>query len=253
MEAAEACARAAGAVALRHWRARLEVETKRDGSPVTAADREAERAARVWLEDRFPGDGVVGEEFGESRPDAARRWFVDPIDGTRSYVRGVPLWGTMIAVADRSRVLASSIVYPALGETLAAAPGEGCHWNGVRCRVSDVAELARATVLATDERFTCDARKRRGWERLAPRAATARSWGDCYGYLLVATGRAELMTDGVLQPWDAVPLLPIVEEAGGVFTDWSGARTGFGVGAIATNAALADETRALLGVPMEAP
>lgn len=236
----------AGAAALRHFRAGIAVDTKADGSPVTEADREAERAARAWLETRFPDDGVTGEEFGETRPGAARRWFLDPVDGTKSFVRGVPLWGSMVGLAEGGEVLAGAIAFPALGETLAAARGTGCWWNGARCRVSAVDDLARATVLATDERFGRDARRKAAWDALASRAAVARSWGDCYGYLLVATGRAELMTDGVLHPWDAVPLVPLLAEAGGVLTDWSGAPAGFGDGAIATNAALAAAARDVL-------
>jgi histidinol-phosphatase len=246
LAAAAEVARLAGAAALRHFRTALDVETKGDGSPVTRADREAEQAARAWLEERFPGDGVTGEEFGETNPGAARRWFVDPVDGTKSFVRGVPLWGSMVGVIENGVVVAGAVAYPALAEEIAAARGEGCWWNGARCRVSTEADLARATVLATDERFTCDARKKAAWEALAGRAAVARSWGDCYGYLLVATGRAELMTDGVLHPWDAVPLVPIVEEAGGVITDWTGGPAGFGTGAIASNAALAEASRAAL-------
>lgn len=246
LEAARDLARLTGAAALRHWRAALDVETKADGSPVTRADREAEQAARAWLAERFPADGVVGEEFGETRPDAARRWFLDPVDGTKSFVRGVPLWGSMVGVIEDGAVVAGAIAYPALGEEIAAARGAGCWWNGARCRVSAESDLARATVLATEERFACDARKKRAWDALANRAGLSRTWGDCYGYLLVATGRAELMTDGVLHPWDAVPLVPIVTEAGGVLTDWSGGPAGFGEGAIATNAALADAARAVL-------
>jgi len=246
LEAAAQVARLAGAAALRHFRTALEVETKRDGSPVTRADREAERVARAWLAERFPGDGVTGEEFGETGPDAARRWFLDPVDGTKSFVRGVPLWGSMVGVMERGVVVAGAIAYPALGEEIAAARGEGCWHGGMRCRVSAEGDLARATVLATDERFTRDGRQKAAWNELAGRAAVARSWGDCYGYLLVATGRAELMTDGALHPWDAVPLVPILEEAGGVITDWSGGPAGFGDGAIATNAALAGAAREIL-------
>jgi len=129
---------------------------------------------------------------------------------------------------------------------LAAAPGVGCWWNGARCRVSSRATLSEATVLTTDERFANDAAQRAGWHRLAGRAAVSRSWGDCYGYLLVSTGRAEVMVDGILSPWDAAALMPIVEEAGGVFTDWMGTRTAFGGSAVATNQGVAAESRLLL-------
>ena len=246
LEASQEAGRVAGAVALRHFRTELDVESKADGSPVTIADREAESAVRDWIGRRFPDDGIEGEELGVVRPDAARRWVVDPIDGTQTFIRGVPLWGTLVAVVEGSEVLAGAAFFPAIDEMVAAAPGEGTWWNGVRCGVSRVDRLERATVLTTDERFRGDEVKGGAWRRLSSRAEFSRTWGDCYGYLLVATGRAEVMVDPVMALWDAAALLPIIEEAGGVFTDWSGARSAFGGSAIATNAALAVETRALI-------
>jgi len=132
--AAADVARVAGDVALRHHRANIAVEIKSDGSPVTAADRAAETAARAWIVERFPRDGILGEEFGLERGDAPRRWVLDPIDGTKSFVRGVPLWGTLVAVVEGERVLAGAAYFPAVGEMVAAAPGQGCWWNGVRAR-----------------------------------------------------------------------------------------------------------------------
>lgn len=249
LEAATELATLAGAEAFRHFGTALAVEDKADGSPVTRADRDAERLAREWLERRFPEDGILGEEYGEIRPGAARRWLIDPVDGTRAFVKGVPLWGTLVAVVEGERVLAGAAVFPALRETLAAARGEGCWWNGNRTRVSSVDTIESATVLATDAGFRRTPERGASWLALAARAANARTWGDCYGYLLVATGRAELMTDGQLSPWDAASLIVMIEEAGGVFTDWQGRATAFGDGAIATNAALAGVTRQQLGVP----
>lgn len=253
VHAVEEVARLAGNVALGHFRTALRVETKHDGSPVTVADHDAERAARAWIEQRFPGDGILGEELGHTRPDARRRWVLDPIDGTKTFVRGVPLWGTLVAVMEADAVLAGAAYFPATGEMVAAEVDAGCWWNGARCRVSDVASLDQATVLTTDERFPHDHRQRDAWARLADRAAVSRSWGDCYGYLLVATGRAEVMADGILNPWDAAPFLPIIEEAGGVLTDWRGIRTALGGDAIATNQALAAEARAVLGAAAVPP
>lgn len=246
LHASAEVARLAGDMAQRYFRSDVRVETKGDGSPVTVADREAERVAREWLAQRFPLDGILGEEHGTERGDAARRWIIDPIDGTASFVRGVPLWGTLIAVAVGDDVLAGAAYFPATGELIAAAPGEGCWWNDARCRVSAVASLTAATVLTSDESFRRDPPRRIAWERLASQSAMSRSWGDCYGYLLVATGRAEVMADAKVQAWDAAPFLPIIEEAGGVFTDWSGARTAFGGDMIATNAALAQPVRSVL-------
>ena len=245
--AVEQVARIAGEVALRYYKSSLVIESKADGSPVTIADRNAEQVARVWIEKNFPGDGILGEELGITRPDAARRWVLDPVDGTKTFVRGVPLWGTLVGLCEGEEVLAGAAYFPALGEMLASARGAGCWWNGARCAVSTIATLHEGTVLTTDERFAGDGGHLTGWRNLSSTAAVARSWGNCYGYLLVATGRAEVMVDGIVSPWDAVALMPIVEEAGGVFTDWEGTRTAFGGSAVATNRGVAVESRLLLG------
>jgi histidinol-phosphatase len=246
LEAAAEVAELAARTAMRWYRGStqsMQVETKGDGSPVTVADREAERVAREWIAERFPDDGIMGEEFGETRPDARRRWILDPIDGTKSFVRGVPLWGTLVACCEGETVLAGAACYPAVDELVVAAPGEGCWWNGRRASVSSVADLAQATALVTDDRFPDSPARAAQWMALASRAGIARTWGDCYGYLLVATGRAEIMVDDIVNPWDAAALQPIITEAGGVFTAWNGTATAFGGSAIATNAALADATR----------
>jgi histidinol phosphatase-like enzyme (inositol monophosphatase family) len=246
MQAAAELARLAGGVALRHFRRDVTVEQKSDGSPVTIADREAERIARDWLAARFPRDGVLGEEFGLERADAARRWVMDPIDGTKAFVRGVPLWGTLIACTAGREVLAGAAFFPATDELLVGAPGCGAWCNGERARVSGEGDLAAATLLTTDQRFPGRPARRAAWEALAQQAGVVRTWGDCYGYLLVATGRAEAMVDDLMNPWDAAALQPIIEEAGGVFTAWHGERTAFGGSVIATNALLAQPVRAAL-------
>jgi histidinol phosphatase-like enzyme (inositol monophosphatase family) len=247
MQAAEDVARKSGDVALGYFRQGIAVDTKGDGTPVTVADRTAEKTAREWIESRFPEDGILGEEFGETRAGAKRRWILDPIDGTKTFIRGVPLWGTLVAVAEGEKILAGAAYFPPVGEMLVAAPGQGCWWNGKRTRVSEQADLSKAVVLSTDERFLVHPERGAKWRALTAKAAVARTWGDCYGYLLLATGRAEVMVDELLSPWDAAALQPIVEEAGGVFTDWTGTRTSFGGNGIATNAALAEQVRELLG------
>lgn len=244
LEAVQTVARLAGARALSQFRSSLKVETKRDGSPVTEADRDAERLAREWLTQHFPEDGVVGEELGATRPEAKRQWYLDPIDGTKAFVRGVPLWGTMVAVAADGVVLAGAVFYPALDELVAAARGQGCFWNGQRARVSKISALHEATALTTEAK-----RNPEGLQRVLARAGVSRTWGDCYGYLLVATGRAEVMVDPVLNVWDAAALIPIIEEAGGVVTALDGSAP-LGAGSlVATNAALSVEVRALLATP----
>jgi histidinol-phosphatase len=240
-------ARLAGDFAMSHYGRALSVELKRDGSPVTVADRGAEERARAWIEQRFPDDGILGEEFGDVRPDARRRWIIDPIDGTKSFVRQVPLWGTLVAVVEGDSVLAGCAYFPAVAETVVAGIGAGCFWNGARCRVSSTASIARATVTITDDRFEGRPERAIAWRQLAARASVARTWGDSYGYLLLATGRADVMVDDIVAPWDSAALYPIVTEAGGSFTDWGGHATAFGGDVIATNAALAGLVRDLLG------
>lgn len=253
LEAVTDVARVAGAVALRHFRTALSVDTKGDGSPVTIADRQAEESARAWIATRFPNDEILGEEFGFTPGARGRRWFIDPIDGTKTFVRGVPLWGTMIAVAEGDAVLAGSIFCAAADEMVAAAVGAGCWWNGVQCHVSAEHDLARATILTTDDRFSYNPERRARWESLGEKVAVARTWGDCYGYVLVATGRADLMVDDRLSPWDAASLLPIIREAGGVYSDWSGGARVDGGDGFASNAALAAEFARVLQVPLPEP
>ncbi|HEV8599429.1 MAG TPA: inositol monophosphatase family protein [Gemmatimonadales bacterium] len=242
LQAAAELASLTGAAALKYYRSGLAVERKGDGSPVTIADREAERLGRAWLAQRFPNDAILGEEFGKAEGTSGRTWLLDPVDGTRTFVRGVPLWGSLVAVVEGDVVQAGAAAFPALNEQLSAAPGEGCWHDGARCRVSEVARLAEATVLTSDEQGFAPA-QRVGWERLAGSAAVVRTWGDCYGYLLVATGRAEVMVDARLNPWDIACFVPIVAEAGGVITDLHGQTTWNLTSAIATNAALADDVR----------
>jgi histidinol phosphatase-like enzyme (inositol monophosphatase family) len=235
-----------GKTALGYYGRGVDVEVKGDGSPVTAADRAAETVAREWIASRFPLDGIMGEEFGVTRPDARRRWIVDPIDGTRTFIRTVPLWGTLVAVAEGQEILAGAACFPAVNELVVAATGQGCWHNSSRCFVSSVADLSSAAVMVTDDRFREDERRTRAWRDLASRCAVARSWGDCYGYLLVATGRAEAMIDDIVSPWDAAALMPIITEAGGSFTDWKGEATAFGGDVIATNGQLSVPVREIL-------
>lgn len=236
----------AGRVTLRYFQTGVAPETKEDESPVTIADRESELLVRERVTRYFPGDGLLGEEFGEINPGAERRWIVDPIDGTRSFVHGVPLYGVLLALEDRGEAVIGVLHFPALGETVWAARGEGCWFNGMRARVSATDRIEKALVCASDiDLFDAEGR-REAWDRLRHRVEITRTWGDCYGYALVATGRAEAMLDPVLSPWDSAAIKPVIEEAGGVFTDWTGAANHLGGNVIATNAALAEEIRSTL-------
>jgi histidinol-phosphatase len=246
LQAVQECAALAGSVAFSHYRKGVAVALKGDGSPVTIADRNAEEAAREWIRSRFPADGTLGEEFGEQAGTSGRRWVIDPIDGTKSFVRGVPFWGSLVAVVEGDRVLAGAASFPATGEIIAAAEGCGSWHNGSRAAVSTVADLSAATVLITDDRAFASTASREAWKRIWEVAAVSRTWGDAFGYLMVATGRAEVMVDPRINVWDIACFLPIIEEAGGVFTDLHGVATAFGGHAIATNAALAAESREIL-------
>lgn len=253
LQAVADVARLAGDTAHGLYSTSIAVEVKGDGSPVTHADRTAERAARDWIEKRFPQHGIIGEELAATRPDAELRWFLDPIDGTQSFIRGVPLWGSLAAVARGEEILAGAIYCPAVNELVCAATGEGCWCNGVRVTVSNVSAMRDAAVLTTDPRFITHPDRGTAWRELASQARIARGWSDCYGYLLVATGRAEVMVDPAMTPWDAAALMPVISEAGGVITDWSGRMTAFGDGIVASNGALAARVQEILGVPGRRP
>lgn len=246
LEIAVDLAEEAGKITREYFQGRIDVETKPDSSPVTIADREAEAHIRQTIESRFPDDGIVGEEFGEIRTGARRRWIIDPIDGTFSFVRGVPLYGVLIGVEQDDDPVLGVIHLPALNETAAAARGEGCHWLGQRARVSTTSELSDALWLATDLDFETGVASSGALARVVRAAGLGRTWGDCYGYVLVATGRADVMIDPRMHVWDCAPLLPIVEEADGRFTDWQGRRTIRGGNAVATNGMLHDKVLKLL-------
>ncbi|TNF27307.1 MAG: histidinol phosphate phosphatase [Deltaproteobacteria bacterium] len=226
----------------------LRAERKADGSPVTVADREAERVMRDLIMERFPDHQIVGEEHGTGGGTAPVRWILDPIDGTKTFVSGVPLYGTLVGVEVEGEPSVGVIYMPALDEMVSAARGLGCRWNGRPCRVSDRTDASEALLTVTD----LDAvRARIGHERgdaLNERVYMQRTWADCYGYLLVATGRAEVAMDAAMAIWDCAALMPIIEEAGGRFTAWSGERTIDGGDAVATNGRLHEEVLDLLGV-----
>ncbi|TFH66141.1 MAG: histidinol-phosphatase [Gemmatimonadales bacterium] len=239
-------AREAGAVTLQHFGSVMASDTKGDGTPVTEADRAAERLLRDRIGRRFPDHGILGEEFGEMNPGARVRWILDPIDGTRSFVRGIPLYGVLIGIEIEGSPAVGVVHFPALGETVGAALGQGCFWNGRLTRVSNVRSLSEAAVLTTDPAELLEGPAAAGWERLVRECSLARSWGDCYGHILVATGRAEIMVDPVLAPWDAAPFVPILTEAGGQFTDLEGKAGFHGGSGVSTNGPLHDQVLALL-------
>lgn len=199
----------------------LEVEQKSDATPVTAADREAEAHLREMIRRRYPDHGIIGEEFGRDRPDAEFVWVLDPIDGTVSFMRHCPLFGTLIALLHGGRPILGAINLPALN-MLCIGDASGTEINGRPARVAPTADLGLATVLASDistiRRYQC-------WscfESLLERCKLFRTWGDCYGYVLLAGGWVEIMLDPIMNVWDLMALVPIIQGAGGVITDWQG-------------------------------
>lgn len=238
-EFAVALAQEAGEITLKYFRQQsLTMALKADGSFVTAADQAAEKFLREQITRRFPEDAILGEEEGEHAGESGRRWIIDPIDGTYSFVHGVPLYGVLLALEMDDEISVGVANLPALGELLWAARGQGCFWNGERARVSKTDSLGDALVLTTDVASAREHGRHAAVASLQAASKKSRTWGDCYGHVLVATGRAEVMLDPVMNLWDCAALLPIVEEAGGTFTDWKGAKTARGGNAISTNGAL---------------
>ena len=235
LEFAIEAARRAGEVTLEYFQSGVRADLKDDDSPVTVADRLAEERIREMVDRSFPGDGVIGEEFGRSEAKTGNYWIVDPIDGTKSFVQGIPLYGVLIAMENPDGIELGVVNLPALGELVWAARGAGCWWNGQRAAVSEVQSLGDACVCYTDWTSFAENGKGSAWERLGRSVKMLRSWGDCYGHVLVATGRADACFDPIMNPWDCGPLLPILQEAGGTFTDWQGQSTIYGGDAFSSN------------------
>lgn len=257
LEAAIRWTREAGDLTLNYFRRRdLAVEFKADASPVTVADRAAEELLRKRISEAFPHDSILGEEFGEAVGSSEYRWVLDPIDGTKSFVHGVPLYTTLVAVLANDHPKIGIIYAPAVGEMVFAAEGGGCWHVDTRhidaaptpARVSKVRTLKESMFVTTEiAAFTSHRKKDALSVYLDLQRATrlARTWGDGYGYLMVATGRADVMVDPVMNLWDAAPLQTVIQEAGGHFTDWQGKPTVHAGEAIATNGQFTEEVVAI--------
>jgi histidinol-phosphatase len=238
----------AGRSSLMHFQTGVIADYKADNSPVTLADKTAEMIVRTRIEKAYPTHAIVGEEFGATeRVGASHRWIVDPIDGTKSFIRGIPLYAVLIGLEIDGRLTAGAAYFPALDEMLSAADGLGCWWNGRRAHVSAISRLKEAWVTSTDPGGYRDPARADAWKRLMAAAYCRGGWGDAYGYLLVATGRVEVMIDPIMELWDCGPFPPIFREAGGYFGDWEGHETIYGREALATNKAVLNETLSLLG------
>jgi histidinol phosphatase-like enzyme (inositol monophosphatase family) len=245
--ALEACWRA-GKITLEYFQTGVPVELKSDHTPVTIADRRAEEEIRRWLTRYFPNDAIVGEEGGSStvRHTNGATWYIDPIDGTKAFICGVPFYGTLLACEINGCVVLGVTSFPALTETVWAARNAGCYWNGRRAHVSEVKKLEDAVLLTTDFHRMDTLGYAAALDHLCHSTKLQRTWGDAYGHILVATGRAEIMIDPKMAVWDNGPLLPILEEAGGRFTDWQGNATIHSDNAFATNGHLHEVVKGIL-------
>ena len=199
----------------------LAVESKADATPVTAADRGAEELMRRLIRRQYPQHGIIGEESGSENPAAEFVWMLDPIDGTKSFITGVPLWGTLIALLHQGQPVLGCIHQPILGQ-LMIGDGRTTTLNGRPVRTRQTTDLAKATFLTSDPLNPGKYQDSPRFDTLIRRAKLVRTWGDCYGYLLVAAGHADIMCDPIMNPWDIAALVPVIRGAGGVITDWSG-------------------------------
>lgn len=214
--------RRAGQVALRYFDTALTVETKGDSSPVTIADRETEAMLRRELAEAFPGDGFLGEEYGDTPGTTGYRWVLDPIDGTRSFVRGIPMWAVLVGLEHRGELIAGVVEAPAYGHTYHALRGQGAYRNDRRIRVTDEADLRKSLVFYSGLNWFMAAGREGAFLELVRRAERTRGMGDWYGFLLVAQGSGEAMVEHGTHAWDVAAIVPIIEEAGGKFSTWDG-------------------------------
>jgi histidinol phosphatase-like enzyme (inositol monophosphatase family) len=235
LEFATGLAHEAGDLTLEYFGGIVDHDAKGDGTPVTIADKRAEELIRQKVEERYPEHSILGEEYGESNEGARVRWILDPIDATRSFMRGVPLYGVLIGIEIEGESAVGVAHFPALRETVAAGTGLGCTWNGNPCQVSPIERIEDAVICTTDVERILSRPEGEAWRRIQQRAAFSRTWGDCYGHALVATGRIEAQVDPIMAPWDAGPFLTIATEAGGAFTTFSGDATVHGGSGISSN------------------
>ncbi len=245
LDAAVDAARAAGQIALKYYRSGFEVSLKADDTPVTQADREAEQAIVEILGRAFPECGVLGEEFG-GRGAADRRWIIDPIDGTKNFVRGIPIWATLIALEEGGEMTVGVVHNPVTGDLYTARRGGGAFLNGERIRVSAVGELGGACFCHAGLGLIRQTAHWEGFVRLVDATDRQRGFGDYMGYSLVAEGKVEIYAELDLKPWDLAAPKLLVEEAGGRFTDWAGRPTIYTGTALATNGRLHDAALGLL-------
>lgn len=245
-ETAVKAAQQAGQLALRYFDGSLTVEWKHDQSPVTVADREAEELLRRTILAAFPQDGFLGEEYGDTPGSSGFRWVLDPIDGTRSFVRGIPIWATLVGLEYRDEQIAGVAEVPGMGLTYRALRGDGAYRNERRIRVSDVADLSESMLFYSSLSWFVKAKREAEFLELVRRTERQRGFGDFYGFVLVAQGSGEAMVEYGVHAWDVAAIKPIIEEAGGRFSDWDGTPSIHRPDVLVTNGKLHEEVLAIL-------
>lgn len=237
----------AGQITLGYYNKGIQHDLKSDETPVTAADRATEEFIRGEIEKAYPTHAIVGEEYGEKAGEGNPfRWIIDPIDGTKSFMKGVPFYSVLIALEIEGVSRVGAVCFPALNEVLYAADGLGCWWNDTQTHVSDVSEFKQAVFVYTSWSGFRTRKRLDLFENLHRECFYGRGWGDAYGYHMVATGRAEVMLDPTVSIWDVAPFVPIFREAGGFFGSWSGEEGHTHGEGLACNAALKDKVLALI-------
>ncbi len=214
-------ARESGQIIREYFRTGVTVDRKADSSPVTIADLKTEEFLREAIMKEFPDHGILGEEFGSVNEEARYRWILDPIDGTKSFICGVPLFGTLIALLEEGEPVVGAIHIPVAGD-LMIGDNVSCELNGAPVRCREIGSVDSAVLLATDHRDASLFQKEARFEDLVKRVRIYRTWGDCYGYYLLAAGYADIMADPVMSTWDTMALIPVIRGAGGVITDFRG-------------------------------
>jgi len=236
----------AGRLALSYFDNGIDVEWKGDNSPVTVADRNAEQVVRRVVAKAFPNDGFVGEEFGDQPGTSGYRWIIDPIDGTRSFVRGLPLWATLIGVEYQGEQVIGVCYIPAFDQTFHALKGNGAYRDAKRIRVSDVTVMKESLLCYSSLSWFMRAGRLDDFLRVYQAVQRQRGYGDFYGFVMVAQGAADIMIEYGVHPWDVAATKVIIEEAGGMFTDWDGTPTIYRHDVMASNGKLHAESLQML-------
>lgn len=229
----------------KYFRTSLTVESKSDYSPVTIADKLAEEKMRALIQKEFPSHGIIGEEFGSENSDAEYVWVLDPIDGTKSFISGALSFGTLVALLKNGKPIIGVINHPILNE-LMVGDNQTCLLNGSKTQIRNCSKISDATLLTTEHFNIGKYQNQKKFDELANKVKLYRNWGDCYGYYLLATGYADIMIDSIMSIWDSMALIPIINGAGGMITDYQGNDPIIGNSIVASNKSIHSEVIKIL-------